>query len=256
MYKTNPDFLNPSDGNVKIWRYMDITKYLSLLERRSLFFSRADCLGDPFEGSLPSTKGQINLTEIVKKEVESRGFPTDKITPIHDLIRKCSFVCSFHMNDCESAALWSIYTKTQQGIAIQSTFNKLCNSFKEYSENPIHIGTMHYIDYDKEIITKIQENSFIPLLFKRKSFEHEKELRAAISFPRELYPESSAANPIKVNNFIRGLNIPVNLDILIERIFVAPTTEEWISDLLISTTKNYGIKKPIIQSNLDKSPIF
>lgn len=255
MYKTNPDFRSPSNRNVKIWRYMNIAKYFSLLEKRSLYFSRADCLGDPFEGSLPSTKGQINLTEIVKQELMSRGLPTDNITQIHNFIRRCSFVCSFHMNDYESAALWSIYTKAQQGVAIQSTFSRLCDCFNEYSANPIHIGMMNYIDYSKETIP-ILENAFLPLLHKRKSFEYEQEIRAAISFPKELYPESSAATPIKFINPQRGLDIPIDLDILIEQIFVAPTTEKWIKELLISVTQKYGIDKPIEQSSLDASPII
>lgn len=256
MYSPHSDFISPSDNNVKIWRYMNIPKYLSLLQKRSLYFSRTDLLGDPFEGSLPSTKGQINITEIAKQEAELQGIPSDKIIPVHDSVRKCSFVCSFHMNDRESAALWSIYTKAQQGVAIQSTFSKLCDCFNGYSDNNIYIGKINYMDYEKETITKIHENAFLPLLHKRKSFECEKELRAAISFPKELYPESSAAAPIKIINSQRGLNIPVDLNILIEKIFVAPTTEKWIKELLSSVTEKYEIDKRIEQSSLDSSPIF
>ena len=29
-------------GDVKIWRYMDFTKFISLLSRKELFFPRAD----------------------------------------------------------------------------------------------------------------------------------------------------------------------------------------------------------------------
>ncbi len=48
----HPVFLSPDDPNIKVWRYLDFTKYVSLLETRSLYFSRSDRLGDPFEGSL------------------------------------------------------------------------------------------------------------------------------------------------------------------------------------------------------------
>ena len=230
---------------------MDITKYLSLLEKKSLFFSRADCLGDPFEGSLPSTEGQKNLTEIVTKEAKLRGISSDKIIPVHDSIRKCSFVCSFHMNDHESAALWSIYTKTQQGVSIQSTFRRLCDCFHDYSSNPIHIGMINYIDYRTATISI--EDAFLPLLHKRKSFECEKEIRAAIAFPKELYPSPHVE---KIYDSPLGLNITADLNILIERIFVAPTTEKWVKELLISVTQKYGIDKPIEQSSLDASPII
>lgn len=36
----------------KLWRYMDLSKFLSLLEDSSLFFTRIDHFQDAFEGSL------------------------------------------------------------------------------------------------------------------------------------------------------------------------------------------------------------
>jgi hypothetical protein len=255
MYKPHPNFLTPSNKDVKIWRYMDITKFLSLLEKRSLYFSRADCLGDPFEGSIPSTEGQINLTELAKKNAESTGIVFEKIIPILDTIRKCSYVCSFHINDHESAALWSIYAKARQGVAIQSTFSRFCDCFNEYSDNPVRIGMVNYIDYTTETIP-IFENAFLPLLHKRKSFEYERELRAAISFPKELYPEPHVTPPNEFINTLRGLDIPVDLNILIERIYVAPTTEKWIKELLVAITRKYGLDKSIEQSSLDARPII
>ena len=41
----------PEDLSSKIWRYVDLPKFLSLLEGASLYLARADRLGDPFEGS-------------------------------------------------------------------------------------------------------------------------------------------------------------------------------------------------------------
>jgi hypothetical protein len=38
------------DSNI-IWRYMDFTKFVSLLDRSALFFARADKFKDQFEGS-------------------------------------------------------------------------------------------------------------------------------------------------------------------------------------------------------------
>ena len=39
--------------SAKIWRYMDLTKLLSVLECRSLFFANLTALGDAYEGYLP-----------------------------------------------------------------------------------------------------------------------------------------------------------------------------------------------------------
>ena len=44
-------FRLPTNKDISIWRYMDLGKYLSMLDRRSLFLARAGLLGDPFEGA-------------------------------------------------------------------------------------------------------------------------------------------------------------------------------------------------------------
>src|ERR1700692_2386478 len=46
-------FKLPTNKDIPIWCYMDLAKYLAMLESRSLFFARAPQLGDPFEGSSP-----------------------------------------------------------------------------------------------------------------------------------------------------------------------------------------------------------
>ena len=45
---------------------MDFTKFVSLLEKRALFFARADQLGDPFEGAIPinNIKSRLVLIRI------------------------------------------------------------------------------------------------------------------------------------------------------------------------------------------------
>lgn len=84
MYNEHPTFQAPEDEDVKVWRYMDFTKFVSLLDKRSLYFCRVDKLGDPFEGSLTEMnvkaredfieelwKGRINdqqLAELIERE--------------------------------------------------------------------------------------------------------------------------------------------------------------------------------------------
>ena len=47
------DDWQPENPDIKVWRYMDFTKLVSLYSRQALYFSRLDHLGDTFEGSLP-----------------------------------------------------------------------------------------------------------------------------------------------------------------------------------------------------------
>jgi len=37
-----------------LWRYLDFTKFVSMLDSSSLFFTRCDLFDDPFEGSYPN----------------------------------------------------------------------------------------------------------------------------------------------------------------------------------------------------------
>lgn len=53
MHSNHPSFIQPKDGSIKIWRYIDFTKLVSMLSTQSLYFTRSDKLGDPFEGSYP-----------------------------------------------------------------------------------------------------------------------------------------------------------------------------------------------------------
>ena len=37
-YVEHKHFTPPADKNIKIWRYLDFTKFVSLLDQRALFF--------------------------------------------------------------------------------------------------------------------------------------------------------------------------------------------------------------------------
>jgi hypothetical protein len=66
-------------------------------------------------------------------------------------------------------------------------------------------------------------------MHKRKSFEHERELRAIlwlISFRNYVPIEGKSPPPPDV-----GISLPVDLDRLIEAVYVAPTSPEWFYDL-------------------------
>src|SRR5258708_16663677 len=44
-------YINQPEPQTKIWRYMDFTKYVSLLDRHSLFFCQLKWFDDKYEGS-------------------------------------------------------------------------------------------------------------------------------------------------------------------------------------------------------------
>jgi hypothetical protein len=260
MYQDNSLISKPVDKDIKIWRYLDIPKFLSIIDKQALFFSRAEYLGDPFEGSIPQSKGQINLNKHFGRV--SNVMYTDDGTAHewysdHYLFRNIAYLCCFHMNPIESTALWSIYAQNNNGVAIQSTFDRLCKCFHVDHVNTENIGIVKYIDYFPESSETIDVLKWapLPLFYKRKNYEHERELRAIIPFPASVLRGGELTKEI-LDNFPKGLFIPVDLDILIERIHLAPSSPSWTMDLLNSILKKYEVNKEILPSALDQSPII
>lgn len=282
----HPGFSPPDDRNATIWRYMDLTKFLSLIDKSSLYFIRNDRLLslDPYEGSYTHLNSLIGSKEFpllesvepqileyienkkkqmiqeenkTKEEAEEWGIKQlikdkEKISQIayahHEIprltrkYRENIYVNSWHLQEYESAAMWNLYARHSDGIAIESSYSRFISSFENYDEFSVYIGTVKYIDYRSSVIPV--DNLYSPFMHKRKSFEHEKELRALINTPLPTYPEGNRYQEIY------GLHVKVNLDTLINRIFVAPTAEHWIKELLRSILDRYNIEKEIIQSDL------
>jgi hypothetical protein len=250
-------FAAPTDENIKIWRYMDFTKFLSFVDKKTLFFTRIDQLEDKFEGRF--TKYFLN------PEIEEKATPDEKenlrryrihSAKLNEGDRTTLAVNCWHMNEYESAAMWKLYAKSDEGIAIQSTYSKLLNSFYDSDDYMLFVGTVKYIDYDKEVIPR--DNLFFPYIHKRRSFEHERELRAIIT-PSMITTNSSGmkSRAIKLQPLPKdGVHIPINVLNLVEMVYVSPTCEIWFEDLLRSVLKTYQIEKQVKRSSLADDPIF
>jgi hypothetical protein len=247
MYKEPPVFPQPPNENEKVWRYTDFTKFISFIESGSLYFTSADKFEDPLEGSYPKINvsayedeiKNFNIPEELKSDLRERNYKLRSCAP------SWHFVNCWHLNSHESAAMWKLYLKSNEGITIQSTYQKLRDCFSKI-KNDIFIGQVKYIDYETESIDTSHGNIFSPFVHKRKSFEHGKEVRAITIETKNPWEKS----------IVHGLNIPVNLDILIENIYVAPNAPPWFESLVKSVIKRYGAVYPVIKSNLEKSPLY
>lgn len=59
-------FPQPSGDSERVWRYMDLAKFVALLLRRELHFTRLDCLEDKFEGTLPLQFRQAVMDQMLR----------------------------------------------------------------------------------------------------------------------------------------------------------------------------------------------
>ena len=176
MYKEHR-VCNPPPDDAVLWRYMDFTKFVSLLDKGALFFARADKLGDPFEGYIPNA--------IRAKAREFFEGHRDRYQTMLKSIKESArfmLISCWHESDYESAAMWKLYSKDDNGIAIRTDFVSLKNGLT--SSEDIFIGRIDYIDYGADSLP--HNDRLSAFLCKRKSFEHEHEVRAIIpSMPSE-----------------------------------------------------------------------
>jgi hypothetical protein len=245
MYKEHSALEKPEDENIKIWRYMDFAKLISILDSKSLYFTRPDKFQDMFEGSIP------------KKNYEARKrtfWASDAIGWILKQFCKFHAVNCWHMNEHESAAMWKLYLKSNEGVAIQSTYSNLKDSFID--EKEVHIGIVKYIDYETDVFP--MNNDLIRFTHKRKSFQHEQELRAITSrFPKA--PKTDKNIPEidpSQETMEHGIAVSVNINTLIQKIYIAPEAPHWYLDLIKRVVAKYGYSFDVVQSQLNETPLF
>ena len=251
-YVEHEVFEKPSDENAKIWRFLDFNKFVSLLDKRALFFCRADMLGDPFEGSYSKANLKLRPTMYEGKIPEA---VLRSASVFYRHVRRFTIVNCWNICEYDSAALWKLYLRGD-GVAIQSTFGLLTRCFSPQAEEPVFIGKVKYIDYETDWMP--EGNLLYPFVHKRKSFESEQELRAVVQkYPPPEWNKDTGELIFIKDVFDKGAYIDVDLNVLVEKVYVSPTSPEWFLDLIESVSDKYDLKKEIIKSGLaDKNPVY
>ncbi|MCK2045600.1 MULTISPECIES: hypothetical protein [Chromohalobacter] len=171
---------------------------------------------------------------------------TNQMADFSKWIRGWAYISCWHADNYESAALWGLYTKTNEAVAIETNYAKLRDVLPEN----VCLGLVNYIDYDREWLP--EGSSFYPFMHKRKSFEHEKEVRAVI---QEL-PDAEKGIALGKENERPGSNVNVDLNALIETVHVSPTAPKWFSELVSSVASAYRLSAPVNQSLLYSEPVY
>jgi len=255
MHEDHPNFQQPANLDAKIWRYVDFTKFVSMLDSGSLHFVRPYCLQDKYEGSF--SKAHLRAQQQAIESGERPGWTRDHLKSAleghRDALRTQTALNCWHANEHESAAMWKVYLKSDEGVAIQSTVRRLRDCFDNDPTVLVFVGLVQYADYDEEQIP--WGNAFMPLLYKRASFKHEQELRAVAVKSAVSSPGSPPY--LSMEQFNPGATpIPVDLDRLIERVLVAPTSEAWFEDLVRRILERYQLNKEVMRSSLADGPLY
>ncbi|GAB4331942.1 MAG: DUF2971 domain-containing protein [Phototrophicales bacterium] len=209
---------------------MTLAKFLSLLDSRALFFSQPKQFEDKFEGS---------FREPVLPLTADKDQPLRESAHTATGIRTQTAISCWHMNEYESAAMWAQYVTNNEGIAIRSTVQRLQHALNFEGLGDVYMGAINYYPY------QARDDSVWSLFHKRESFAHEHEFRVLV-----------VINDLPKADELGGIQVPADLNILIERIYIAPNTRPWFTDLIKSVAQKYNVDADVIRSDLDKDPIF
>lgn len=228
---------------------MDFAKFVALISTGYLYFSRADRLGDPYEGSVPRAnvglRPKIYAEELRRAGSKFKGV-LGKYDEYIDWSRQWTFVSCWHANWHESAAMWNLYARTDQAVAIRTQYQTLIQLLAP----DFYVGEVSYIDYEKDWMP--EGNSFYPFMHKRVSFAHEHEVRAIC----QNLPDSGDAKQIDMSavNDGKGVPVRVELDQLIQSVFVAPACDHWFVEALRAVMDQFEIAAKIHPSSLSVPP--
>ncbi len=233
---------------------MDISKLVDLLSTRTVFFSRADRFNDPWEGTVSQSDFddfKQTVADLPDRETLITNYPR-----MFQGFRRHTYISCWHENSGESYAMWKLYLKSNEGIAVQTTFGRLKCELNKATSRDIFIGKIEYRDPKKESIPggrpyqvgdSYVVGGFAPFTRKRLGFSHEQEVRALF--------RDDASNVIEDQpEDDHGLRIPVSIEDLVQDVYVAPGTPKWLRDAIQSVLAKFGVDGIVRQSELDEPP--
>lgn len=243
----HPTFTNQPGEDDALWRYMDLARFLSLLEDEALYFARADQMSDKWEGSY----SEVNLK--LRPELYGDDFEMiNRQLVDHRLsMRQRTHMNCWHESAEESAAMWEIYQREGRGVAIKTTWGDLTASLG--SERRILGGRIKYADYKTTFIP--EGITFEAFMHKRLSYAHEKEVRLIMMTGLSMPHPTEENTVISLGPEPPVIPIPVDLRRLIQEVYVAPDAPGWIGDLIDKLVKRFGYDFDVRQSDLATDPV-
>ncbi|HLX45678.1 MAG TPA: hypothetical protein VKR43_19670 [Bryobacteraceae bacterium] len=229
-------------GVEKVWRYLKFSRFVWMLQKKQLWLSRADVLGDPWEITLAGEQlahmiahapmTTLPLPDVMPETARQRA---ERIIPMW---RRTTFINCWSASDHESHALWRIYCGAE-GVAIQTTSAKLRGSIgglpllKVSYETP---GSRKQTPACLDLATK-----------KRPMFWYEREVRI-IDYKEGTNPDQE----------IRGYGLDWQPEQNVESIRVHPEADNSFMETVLDAVEHYApaLKDRVTRSDMSEPPPF
>jgi hypothetical protein len=254
---------------------MDFPKFVSMLKEGALWFSRADLLGDPLEGSFTQAR-EIERQRLLESPPDGRTREELEDVFQHNAqvtsaSRRHVYVNCWHRGNHESMALWQGYGGGPYAIAVRTTFGLLDTLLPEKFSGssvvaggapaganseppdamPIYLTQVRYVDHSSTTERlKDENNMYTPFAVKSVAYAHENELRAVYwNIPGFDATTGRSIHP-------PGLFVPIELRTLIADVIVSPLAPDWFAPLVRSTLERYGFSFAFTPSLASQAAVF
>ncbi len=224
----------------RVWRYMSFAKFMWMLQMKQLWFANAKLLGDNWEVMFDTSQ----LNSIINNRPSSMS-AEDTLAKIKDIVSKLrndTFVNCWNASEHESHALWRIYCSTPEGVAIQTTLERLKRSVE-----PLPVLE---VNYDSSSIEEGKIDLHRLVSQKRPMFAYEQEVRVVL-----IQDFTDHKNPDRITI---GTGIPWNPELHIENIWVHPDAQFWFIESVTEVVRLLAPKLSgqVWWSKMNTSPPF
>lgn len=230
-------------------RYMDLTKFLSILETESLFFPVADILPDLAEG-MQHDQTELTMMKVLDSIVEKNGGDitwsaakkAETANQIQSFRKKFICVSSWYASQHESYAMWKLYAA--EGVCVNTTEQNLLTALKR---GDVYLRN---VEYDKK--PDLEPSYLAPFFKKLPAYRYESEVRVVVNLFEKYGHDQKTWEEPEFKDLLRnsGIFVPVNVGMMISSVIVSPLAKPWFRTLVPSVLKRYGLDTKVVISEL------
>jgi hypothetical protein len=127
------------------------------------------------------------------------------------------------------------------------------------------MGRVRYLDFEQELPPRWPSSYYFNVLNKRRSFEHERELRLVLpdfsmapgriivskDFEQSLHDMLASAPDSSPGHAVHA-----DLSSLIERVYISPLAQPWFGQTIEAANEHFGLACPVERSQLYDRPLY
>ncbi|HHB1596973.1 TPA: hypothetical protein ACN976_005214 [Vibrio campbellii] len=271
-----------------VQRYMNLPKFLYLLQNKALFLPKMSKFSDHLEGGMSAsdymeTSNEPRIFDIAinnslpvfgetARESEERrkvgsemtrmlserqfetpfgSYSCDHVSSIFPLCREWLYVSCWHKSTYECSAMWELYGSDNNSVCIFTTKEKL-REFLTVESNAKEMLKFENVEYKAPSEAKMDGDCFKPFLTKALPFSFEKELRV-VAFDKN---RDLMANVKDAINSKQGIKLNItSLAGLIDRVVVSPNSDSWFKDSIQTLCDQYELNVVVADSELKRKRV-